>query len=140
MAKQSKKDDKVKLKDVLEVTCWLGIAILAIVFGCPYCHKRKYHLTLDMVVKAPRYTNDGKGTRTYTCDACGHSDKEEYIISRLRKWSLDGFLSFIVFAATMKNTGNDDDNDYSSGGGYSNSSSGGGFSGGSSGGGGASSG
>lgn len=106
---------------------------------CPECHKRRYHLMLDMVIKAPRYTNDGKGMRTNKCDACGHSDKEEYTIGRLKKWSLDGFLSFIVFAATMKNTGDDDDNDYSSGGDYSNSSSGGGFSGGSSGGGGASS-
>ena len=33
MAKKFKKDDKLKVKDVLEVTCWLGIIILAIVIG-----------------------------------------------------------------------------------------------------------
>ena len=33
MAKKFKTDDKLKVKDVLEVTCWLGIIILAIVIG-----------------------------------------------------------------------------------------------------------
>ena len=78
--------------------------------------------------------------RSYSCDACGNSAQEHYAIARLKKWSIDGILSFIVFAAKMKSPGvdaGDDDDDYTSGGGYSGSSSGD-FSGGSSGGGGAS--
>ena len=106
---------------------------------CPACHRRKYHLTLDLVKKSPRFKNDGNGTRSYLCDACGHTDQESYTIARLKKWSLDGILAFIVYAATTKSKGGYDDDDYSSEGGYSSSSDGGGFSGGSSGGGGASS-
>lgn len=106
---------------------------------CPRCHKRQYHLALDTVTKAPGYKSDGKGTRSFTCDACGLTTQQTYIIGRLKRWSLDGVLSFIVFAATMKSTGGDEDDNYSSGGDYSSGSSGGGFSGGSSGGGGASS-
>lgn len=76
--------------------------------------------------------------RSYSCDACGNSAQEHYAIARLKKWSIDGILSFIVFAAKMKSPGVDAGDDYTSGGGYSGSSSGD-FSGGSSGGGGASS-
>lgn len=108
---------------------------------CPECGRQKYHLTFDVVTKAPRYKQEGKGVRRYSCDACGHSAQENYTIGRLKKWSLDGILSFIVFAAKMKSTGGNDadtdDDNYSGGG--SSSSSGGDFSGGSSGGGGTSS-
>lgn len=108
---------------------------------CPNCHKPQYRLTSDMVTKAPSYKKAGKGMRSYSCDACGNSAQEHYAIARLKKWSIDGILSFMVFAAKMKSPGvdaGDDDDDYTSGGGYSGSSSGD-FSGGSSGGGGASS-
>lgn len=108
---------------------------------CPNCHKPQYHLTSDMVTKAPGYKKNGKGMRSYSCDACGNSAQEHYAIARLKKWSLDGILSFFVYASKIKSSGisDDDDDNCSSGADGGSYSSGGGFSGGSSGGGGASS-
>ena len=54
--------------------------------------------------------------RSYSCDACGNSAQEHYAIARLKKWSIDGILSFIVFAAKMKSPGVDGGDDDFNGG------------------------